>query len=380
MKPPSGPVPGEPALRENWIDSARGISITLVVAGHNPGLMTEYPELAGVLASFRMPLFFAIVGTTLAGRLTLRSTLLRAAALVISYVVLCLASLALPLRRTDQESVAQTLLGILYGTGHTIAVPPLWFLPALALALLAALGIDALVARVMRQATAPSPATEAASALLAWVPGLLVLAALPPLQLHGSQHWGNVVHSGVWWNLDLVLIGTGFMFVGRGLRSVIQSQQRHEHRYPAVALGLAVLFALLYVAIRPRMDLNMRIVDPGPAALLVATVGCGAALFCIYLMRRSLPARLTAALGTSTLLILWLHAGIERRAWQALSPWLPAALAVAASIAVAVLVPYALDRLLARAPRLRLLVYPQPLLARLKRKEAKPGAVVAPAV
>ena len=122
------------AEREQWIDSARGIGIVLVVAGHNPGLWREYPELGRMLISFCMPVFFAIVGTTRAGRASLRSTALRVAALLISYGVMCLLSLPLALRRADHESLAQTLLGIVYGTGHTIVMVPLWFLPCLAMA------------------------------------------------------------------------------------------------------------------------------------------------------------------------------------------------------------------------------------------------------
>lgn len=361
-----------PAARETWIDAARGISITLVVAGHNPGLWSDYPDVAAVLASFRMPLFFAIVGTTLTGRSTLRATLLRAAALLISYVVLCLLSLGLPLRRTDHESLGQTLLGILYGTGHTIAIPPLWFLPALALSLLAAHGIDALTRRTWPRVT---PASDAVSAAAALALGLLVLAALPPLQLQPRLDWGDLVHSGALLNLDLALLGAGCIFIGRALRGVIQAQRQHERRYPAVALGLTLLFALLYVWFQPRTDLNMRLLEPGVGALLVATAGTAAALFTIYLLRDTLLGRLSASLGTMTLLILWLHAGIERRAWQALEPLVPVPMAVLLSIAVAVLVPYALDRLLARAPRLRLLIYPHPLLARLKKPRGGRGAV-----
>jgi len=354
------------AGREQWIDSARGISIVLVVAGHNPGLWGEYPELGGVLMSFRMPLFFAIVGTTMAGRASLRATALRVAGLLISYVVLCLLSLPLAFRRADHESLAQTLLGIAYGTGHTIVMVPLWFLPCLAMAMLLVQAIDTATERI---APRLSVYTEALSAAGACSVGLAVLAVQGPLEIAPSLDWGNIDQSGAPLNLDLAWFGAGFVFIGRGLRSLIQGPREHERWLLPAAVGLTVLFALLYLAVRPKMDMNLRVFLPAVPALLIATVGCAAALFVIFLLRHTLLCTLSAKLGTMTLVILWLHAGIEKRAWEAFAMHMPAPLAVFGSIAVGVLVPYGIDRLLLWTPWLRMFIYPQPLLARLKLKK-----------
>jgi hypothetical protein len=112
--------------------------------------------------------------------------------------------------------------------------------------------------------------------------------------------------------------------------------------------------------------MNLRLFEPAVPALLAATLACAAALFMVFVLRHTLVGTLGAKLGTMTLVILWLHAGIEKRAWEAFAMHLPAPLAVFGSIAVGVLVPYGIDRLLARAPGLRMLIYPQPLLARWK--------------
>jgi fucose 4-O-acetylase-like acetyltransferase len=377
MAIPGGPSQAAPAReaaddrRERWIDAARGISITLVVAGHNPGLWSQFPEFANLLASFRMPLFFAIVGTTMLGRPTLRSTLLRVAALLISYTVLCLLSLPLALRHEAYQSLGQVLLGILYGTGHTIVIVPLWFLPCLAVALLVAHAIDALVARLLPRV---SPGSEALSAALALAVGLGVLALQGPLALQFRLGWGDVAHSGALLNLDLAGFGAGFIFVGRALRGIIQGHDDTGRWHLKMAIAATLVFALLYVVFHPRLDLNLRLAQPGAAAMLVATAGCTAAMFIIFLLRHTLLARLSAALGSMTLVILWLHAGIEKRAWEGLSGVLPAPVALLLSIAVAVLVPYGIDRLLTFVPRLRVFIYPHPVLARLK-KGRKPPAV-----
>lgn len=351
------------AGREQWIDSARGISIVLVVAGHNTGLWSDYPELGRVLMSFRMPLFFAIVGTAMAGRSSLRSTALRVAGLLISYWVMCLVSLPLAIRRANHESLADTLLGIAYGTGNTIAMVPLWFLPCLAMALVLVHAIDAAAVRVARRL---SLRTDALSAAAAWGVGMVVLAVQGPPEIAPRLGWGDIAHSGAPLNLDLAWFGAGFIFVGRGLRSLIGGQGEQERRHLPAAVGLTVLFALLHVAFRPQIDMNLRVFQPAVPALLIATVGCGAALFIIFLLRHTLLCRLSAKLGTMTLVILWLHAGIEKRAWEAFAMHLPTPLAAFGSIAVGVLVPYGIDRLLVRTPRLRMFIYPQPLLARFK--------------
>lgn len=354
------------AGREQWIDSARGIGIVLVVAGHNPGLWIEYPELGRMLMSFCMPAFFAIAGTTMAGRAGLRSTALRAAGLLVSYAAMCLVSLPLAMRRPDHESLAHTLLGIAYGTGHTIVMVPLWFLPCLAVALLLVQAIDAATLRI---APRLSLRTDALSAAAVFGVGLAVLAAQGPLELAPRLGWGDITRSGAPLSLDLAWFGAGFVFIGRGLRSLIEGQREHERRHLPAALGLAVLFALLYVAVRPRIDMNLREFQPAVPALLVAAVACAAALFIVFLLRHTLLGTLSAKLGTMTLVILWLHAGIEKRAWEAFAMHMPAPLAAFGSIAVGVLVPYGIDRLLAWTPWLRLFIYPQPLLARLKLKK-----------
>ena len=353
--------------RTRWIDSARGIGIALVVAGHNPGLWSEWPEVGRILFAFHMPLFFAIVGTTLPRRPAWRSTLLRAAALLISYASLCLLSLPLALKRADYQSLGQTLLGVLYGTGHTIVIPPLWFLPCLAVALPLVHGLDLALARFGPRAPLLA---DAAGAAATGVAGLLVLLAQGPLQLAPRLGWGNEMNSGAVLNLDLVLLGVGFIFFGRLLGKLIQDHAaRPATRWGPITLSLALLFALLYGLLRPHLDMNMRIVEPGFAALLIAAVGSAATLFAARLIQDTRAGVLTAQLGTKTLLILWLHAGIEKRAWEALPNFMPAPLAVFVALAVALVIPFLLDHLLTYVPKLRAFIYPQAVLGRLAVKK-----------
>jgi len=356
--------------RENWIDAARGVGIVLVVAGHNTGLWANLPSVGRMIFSFHMPLFFVIAGLTLSAS-NLRSTLVRMAGLLISYFSLCILTLPLTFKRSDYESFGHVLLGIAYGTGHTIVIPPLWFLPCLALAQLAVFVVDRLTARL---GNLNSAAADAVKAVVLCVVGTALLPDRGSLLIKPSLDWGTYIGSGAWANVDLALLSAGFLYMGRSLKHCLQQSALSLKQSAWMAAGFTGGFVLLIILVDPVLDMNMRVQSPAYPAALVAALGSGACLMLIYALRTTWFAVLAAYVGFQTLLILALHGGIQKRAWDALSPQLAWPLATVLALGAGLLIPLLIDRALLRFPRLRLLVYPQPILAVFReRKNREPS-------
>jgi fucose 4-O-acetylase-like acetyltransferase len=366
------PATTGPTERSRWIDAARGVGIVLVVAGHNPGFWLAAPEAGRVIFAFHVPLFFAVAGTTASRRSTWRAAALRAAGLWLSYLALCVLSLPLAMRRSDYESLLQTLLGILYGTGHTIVIPPLWFLPCLALTVLAVHAIDAARARLPGGAGALWG--DAVAALACAAAGVELLRVLGPPALEPRLAWGTLVQAGAPWNLDLLPISAGFFIFGRLLRELVEYCAARQALLWGSAAACTIAWAGLDARAVPRLDLNQRVLVPGFMVIVVAALACTALMLLVRGLQHTRAGLLAAALGTKTLVILWLHAGLEKRAWEAFAESMPTALAVAASITLAVLLPYALDVCLMRLPRVRGVIYPQAWLAAAARRRQQRAA------
>ena len=170
-------------------------------------------------------------------------------------------------------------------------------------------------------------------------------------------------------------MGAGFIVLGRLMGTLIRANIQALATTPRplqIALGLCASYAVAFLVFDPHLDMNLRRIQPGVATLAVAVLGTAAVLWVIHLLRHtSMAQRLAAPVGRSTLVILWLHAGVEKRVWQMTQTHdaVPAALGVALSIAAGVLIPLLLDRLLMQVPKLRGFIYPQPWLARFKRQD-----------
>jgi fucose 4-O-acetylase-like acetyltransferase len=355
--PAGGPAAAHSPERSRWIDAARGVGIVLIVAGHNPGLEPTEPVVTQVLFAFHTPLFFTIAGATFSRHCSWRAAGLRAAGLWLPYLVLCVLSLPLAMRRGGYESLPHTLLGILYGTGHTIAIPPLWFLPCLALTLLVVHAMDA--ARGHRQGEARALWGDALAALTCGALGVELLHALGTPTPLWRLAWGTLATSGAPLSLDLIPIAAAFVIFGRLVRELADRCAAQRALPWAGATVCTLAATVLYVREDPHLNLNDRVVVPGVTTLVVAALACTALMLLAYALQHTRAAVLAAALGTKTLVILWLHAGVEKRAWDALAGVMPPVPALAASTAVAVLLPYAIDSWLTRLPRVRGLIYPQ---------------------
>lgn len=339
-----------------WLDVAKGAAMVLVVVGHNELLAAASPLLNQAIFAFHVPLFFMLSGMTLPG-CTLRALALRCLALLWVYVPLALLPLPKLLLSGQAPSAWDLLAGMAYGTGLTILAVPLWFLPCLALALpLAAAGLW-----LAGRARAPQ---RRGAAWLAAAALLLAGAWLTGRQAGTLQHdlaWGSTRSSGWPWSADLALLGAGFAIAGALLRPWID-------RLPALTARwllpvLVVVFTGLFFGTSPQVDLNLRELDPAPAALLASLVGAVA----VAMAARLLPAQgrcagLLAGLGRASLPILALHNPIQHALGQPWAggtgavPWVAGAFAAA----MALLLPWWLDRQLFSATWIgRLVFYPR---------------------
>lgn len=349
--------PPSSAPRNATIDIARGIGIILVVLGHNPTVLQDKGELFRVIYSFHLPLFFFLSGVFLkdsapAGPFALS----RADALLKPYfVVLVLLGIAHMFAPRVFPVTATTPLayfsGVLYGTTSTVAWTPLWFLPHLFVASLAAMAI-------LR-------ATQALANRTAWL-FLITCALLAAGIVWMDSFWqidttrlhfmGQDKLPGLPWSLDLTFFSTACMLAGFLLSKAVTAM-----RLSSIAFGAAILaFAALHGYFDETIDLNLRgygdpLVCSLQAALGIYIVLCASALLRRYAaLRRSL-----SYIGSASLFILLFHYTAQGRTFLVLSHVSDNRyLLGAASLAAGVLLPLAMLEIVRRQRHLAALFLP----------------------
>jgi acyltransferase len=279
--------------RVEWIDAAKGVGIALIVVGHvwslhDPPLAYQW------LYAFHVPLFFFLAGVALkpTGHSLPQFAAVRARALLVPYLwygllgylfyvagYVVASSLG---RRLDEFDYGflRPLFGILHGTvgdGYLVN-SPLWFLPALFLALL----FWQLVARVL----------DAAWARWALVAGLMALG----LAL------GDTVR--LPFSLVAALIAVGFVHAGHVFRT------RFGTAVVAPRLRWLLLVPLVLISLAAPLNGMPGVADGrvGQPALFIGFALNGI-LMCVLLVQ-SLPARLRALfarIGRHSLEILVIH-------------------------------------------------------------------------
>ena len=118
--------------RVDFIDTAKGIGILLVILGH---LIALHSHLEYSIYSFHMPFFFFVSGLFVDPNTNrfMQYTLKKAKRLMIPYAFFCLIGTAVTflLPVFDNPDLHTALKGILYGDVGNIHVGPIWFLPCL---------------------------------------------------------------------------------------------------------------------------------------------------------------------------------------------------------------------------------------------------------
>lgn len=317
-------------MRNTTVDIAKGMASVLVVIGHGLAMQQQANALAH-LSHIATPLFFFLSGLYLQPGRPLGTTLReKADAWLKPYAVVLLAIGLVPMLQGRADPL-RYLAGILYGSGFTIVLIPLWFLPQLFLAHLACNA-------VLHMTTSRHALALFAAMLLAASPLLLPLFWLTPVPawLAGTVAAG---HDGQWRGLpfsaDLLPLSMACLLLGYCCAPRIATFRPHP---AAVLAALALLLAGLHDGVL-RLDFNMRVWREPWLAAPMAGAGIYLTLAVAYALANSPCRRALVSLGHSTLFILLFHLLFERwvmHGFQHLpAAWTAAYLPVAVPVAIA---------------------------------------------
>jgi len=305
--------------RNSTIDVAKGIGIFFVVLGHNWLSTHGTNELHRVIFSFHMPLFFFLAGIFLrAPDGILRFAISRTGSLLKPYFVVLIVlgvlkmlGAALGVSREDGLSGSHYFIGLLYGTGDTIAWIALWFLPHLFISLIASLTI--------------LKAIEACTDNKVWiVPVALMLLGIGIASIDAYRYPAAIAASlmgpgrflGLPWGIDLIPITSSFIIFGYLLAAPVKSM---KFSMPGLFVS-TVVFVALHFYFDATIDLNERVYDSAVVSTTEAATGIYITLSIASLLQNfSSLGKLMAYLGSGTLFILIFHGFLQTRAFVALS-------------------------------------------------------------
>jgi len=342
--------------RNSTIDVAKGLGILLVVLGHNWIVLHEKGELARVIASFRMPMFFFLSGLFLKTRQS-SGELLRSRAdalLKPFFVVLGSLGIARLLGATVTGQAAGQHVAyfakMLYGTGQTILWIPLWFLPHLFLASAAALAVlKFLETRAYPWRIPLVPALLALGVFMVedvWNPGRISVGFMEITR-----------RSGLPWSVDLLPITTAFLVPGKLLAQEVMQMTFRPWWFAAALIG----FGGLHLITDEMLDLNYRQYGNFLTSTLLAGLGIYLCLSLSSLLQRvDFLRRGLGYIGSGSLFILLFHCVIEGKCFEVLKPWVASPwLNGAIGLVVATVVPLCLWELTKRSRVLSALLLPR---------------------
>lgn len=341
----------------------KGMGIILVACAHHPALWAYSEALGRAIFSFNMPLFFFITGLSLQHGVGSKALAARALSSVIPYLFISLVSVPLILRLHADVSLADLALGVLYGTGHTIYTVPLWFLPCLAVTLVLVFLLDKIGLRLAPQGAWPGPALQLSLFALLQLAWQLTIAS--DYQIARHIGWGERLGTGAPWSAEVALAGASYVILGRLFSQQLgRTQWLKEPRWHSALLIGAVFVALNWL-LRPEVDLNWRYDRPLGLSPLLALTGIMATVSVAVSIQNRHAMSVLRWLGTSTILILWLHATLEKAAFRLLAPPLGEFAALVVSLLLALVVPAAFASTLKRLPWVYALIAPNPWLKKL---------------
>jgi fucose 4-O-acetylase-like acetyltransferase len=346
-----------------WLDIAKGIGILLVITGHNLGFITNFPVEHRLIYSFHMPLFFLLTGYTLKAG-SYRDTARRALAVAIPYLFMSLVMIPISMSFDRAANPIDLLLGILYGTGHTIDLTPLWFLSCTASALL----LLATIFFVLDKTKLTPPSLPSIQAFA--IGALLIIIGsftLDSLNIHckSAYGWGNLHTTGAFWNIDIAPTAAGFMLLGSALsHHTYRLSNQKTGLLITASLGLFTTLVGIALVTSNRYDLNFRRISPTVTATFLPILGILATITLSFAVSKYESAStVLSKLAQSGVVILWLHGGLQNKGARILlhgtvEPNSPQFWAIAFILAASI--PVLIDTFIVRkVPLIRNLIYPK---------------------
>jgi fucose 4-O-acetylase-like acetyltransferase len=344
-----------PSTRLSWLDAAKGFGLLLVVLGHSNSWNVRYPDEHRFIYSFHMPLFFFLTGCTL-NLTSPKATLRRVLSLAVPYFIISIVMLPISMSSSKGTPIEDLLLGVLYGTGHTIGTVPLWFITCTAAGLILIAALQMVNRHTIDATKGAQPKHVASIGFILLATGFTFLSSINfhPKVVYG---WGNLAQSGLPWNMDLALVAAGYMLTGKAFMALLSERQSRLSSTKNLLIAITSLGALatLSYAIPIDFDLNHRRATPTLLSGLTPFLGISASLAIGFLAQRApLILSVLTSIGQSGLIILWLHAGLENRGSKLLfSKWLDQdnLLFWTAAFVFSVLTPVLIDKFIIRKSR-----------------------------
>jgi polysaccharide biosynthesis protein PslL len=303
--------------RNATIDVTKGLGIILVVLGHNWIVWHDKGELFRVIFSFHMPLFFFLAGIFIrSSDGIMRFVTTRASALLKPYFVVLLSLgvfdlLVAILRNKPDVPGFEYFMGILYGTGNTIAWVPLWFLPHLFIS-----STIALILLKAFEARVSSKVWLAFSAALLLIIGIYFVDASWQPDATGTYIPGVKGLPGLPWSIDLAPITTAFIIFGYLLGEYTKSMVFNKNGL----LVSVLVFISLHYFFDHTIDLNARIYSDPVVSTIQAATGIYITISVASLLQKfpsfSKP---LAYLGSGSLFILIFHSALQVKVFWRLS-------------------------------------------------------------
>lgn len=288
--------------RIDWVDTGKTIGIILVVCAHNPYVFNNYPELYGYILSFHVPLFFALSGVTIKSGVSWADLSGRVLSLLWVYFVCAFCAIPLVLMRSDAHSVALSdlILGVLYGTGHTMHPGPLWFLPSLATSLVFAVGVIKLIEFLFENKLV----VVFVSVVAIFFGAYFLDGAF--YEITDSFGWGACHLSGCFWSFDLAVLGGGYIVFGYWFSTQVFGSKAKNYCF---MISCLLVFVCLYTSYLPVVDIDSRRFSPWLGSALTSVFGV---LFVFWFLSL-FSFKWANMIGSATLPILASHQFIQKK-------------------------------------------------------------------
>lgn len=268
--------------RKGWIDQARGLSIFMVVYGHN------FPSVEPYIYSFHVPLFFFIAGMFHPKKVDGAVVKRRAKMILIPYFFWAISLFLFwffvgrKFGKSDDLNLSpiDNLIGVFYAQGGQQFMDwgiPLWFLPCIFMVFL----LFTVVQKIPNAKL--SGLTMAALIMIGYV-------------------WPKVVEINLPWSIDVAMVALSFYYFGNISREKIFSLEK-----TALYLWLVVLFVIHLVSFyynTTKIDMYRAIYGK---EVLFFISGITGAMFYVLLFKTFPIFRFLEYIGKHTIVILATH-------------------------------------------------------------------------
>ena len=266
--------------RKTFVDTAKGLTILLVVMEHNPYIYKYNIVAQTIILSFHMPLFYFVSGLFFSTKDSFQRLFVkRFHSLVKPYLTACLLFVLLKSFKNGSVREATTLgLGIFCGTGKSLSWPyqQLWFLTSLFVTVLGCRILYAYLSKIDSR-----------------IARLSILFVLLLIGIFFARLGGHFFQGGLPWNIDLFGITLFFYALGYEWRTWLFNMER----LPALQILLVLLMFLLlhfFFTIRTGNPCVLNLVYREYDSVLVNTVEAISGILLVVLLSVMLVGRLPA--------------------------------------------------------------------------------------